>query len=241
MDAAIAISDLTVVLDQKVTALDKVSLELHSGRTIGLIGPSGAGKTTLIKCIVGRLAIPSGKVSVLGLPAGSAKLREQVTYMAQDLSVYPDLTVNENMIYFSKMAGIPRKDLQGSIDTILKTVDLSARKGHVVETLSGGEKQRVSLAIALIGAPKLMVLDEPTVGLDPVLRNKLWSIFTELAESGVTLIISSHSMDEARRCDDLVLIREGHIIAHSTPGELLASTMTKTIEDAFLKLVGVRV
>jgi ABC-2 type transport system ATP-binding protein len=233
MEAAVKINRLSVTLGGTVKALDDVSLELPEGKVIGFIGPSGAGKTTLIRSIVGRLQIPQGSVSVFGLPAGSAKLRREVSYMTQELSIYPDLTARENLQYFVTILGQPKKQ----VTEILKSVELSDRANVLAINLSGGQKQRLSLAVALIGSPKLMVLDEPTVGLDPVLREKLWDLFKHLAGQGTTLVISSHSMDEASRCDDLVLIRDGQIVAHSTPKELLEKTSTKTVEQAFLKLV----
>lgn len=238
MNTAVEVYDLSVILDKRVQALKNVSVSFPVGKTIGVIGPSGAGKTTLIKSIVGRIRISSGSIAVFDLPAGSLKLREDVTYMTQELSVYSDLTVRENIRYFAIMSGLSRKNVPGAIDAILSQVDLEDKADVLVSNLSGGQKQRASLSIALIGAPKLMVLDEPTVGLDPVLREKLWDLFHELAKGGTTLIISSHSMDEAERCDDLVLLREGEVISHSSPEKLKEQTHTKTIEGAFLKLVG---
>jgi ABC-2 type transport system ATP-binding protein len=158
--------------------------------------------------------------------------------MTQELSVYPDLTVRENLKYFVIVSGQPRKQTNEIIDNVLRSVDMTNKADSLVSNLSSGQKQRVSLAIALIGSPKLMVLDEPTVGLDPVLRKKLWDLFGRLAGQGTTLIITSHSMDEATRCDDLVLIRSGKLIAHSSPAELRRQTGTKTVEESFLKLVG---
>ncbi|MEP7205236.1 MAG: ABC transporter ATP-binding protein [Candidatus Saccharibacteria bacterium] len=238
MDMAVKIKKLSVTLDGKVQALKDVTIDMPIGKTIGVIGPSGAGKTTLIRSIVGMFKLSNGSVTVLGKPAGSPELRQKVTYMSQDLSVYSDLTVRENLAYFSTMSGQSRSDTKTTIKRILETVDMVDKADSLVSDLSGGQSQRVSLAIALIGSPQLMVLDEPTVGLDPVLRDKLWSLFGRLAKQGITLIISSHSMDEASRCDDLVLIRDGKIIAHNTPVELLKRTETDSVERAFLKLVG---
>jgi ABC-2 type transport system ATP-binding protein len=234
---AVKIKNLSITLGGQVRALRHIDLELSTGRIAGFIGPSGAGKTTLIKCIVGRLKVPKGSVEVLGLPSGSPKLRSSVSYMTQELSVYADLTVAENLRYFSRMAGLSRVETSKTIKNLLQTVDMPDRANALVKNLSGGQKQRVSLAIALIASPKLMVLDEPTIGLDPMLRENLWQLFRKVAASGTTLVISSHSMDEARRCDDLVLIREGEVIAHDSPKELLCKTDTKSVEQAFLKLV----
>lgn len=236
MQSAVKIKNLSVTLGGKVEALKNVDLELPAGKTIGVIGPSGAGKTTLIRSIVGRIKITSGSVEVFDLAAGSAKLRKQLSYMTQELSVYPDLTSRENLNYFAAMNGMPKKEIKKRINDSLKTVDLAEKAESLVSDLSGGQKQRVSLAVSLIGSPKLMVLDEPTVGLDPVLRDKLWALFKKLASQGTTLIITSHSMDEAERCDDLVLLRNGKVVAHSTPAELKRQTGTMTIEEAFLKL-----
>lgn len=240
MEAAVKTKNLSVTLGGRFKALRGISVELPAGKTIGVIGPSGAGKTTFIRSIVGRLRTAPGTITVLGEPAGSPVLRGCVSYMTQELSVYPDLTVRENLRYFAIMAGLPGKQAKGTVADVLKTVDLSEKAGNLVSDLSGGQKQRVSLAIALIGSPKLMVLDEPTVGLDPVLREKLWKLFDRLAQQGTTLIISSHSMDEAERCDDLILIRNGRLLAHGSPAELRGQTGTKTIEEGFLKLVGNR-
>ena len=238
MEPAIKIKNLSVTLGGHVKALKHIDLELPEGKITGFIGPSGAGKTTLIRSIVGRLQTPEGSIEVLGLSAGSPELRSTVTYMTQELSVYSDLTVNENLTYFARMSGQSRADAQKSVKELLTTIDMPNKAGALVGDLSGGQKQRVSLAVALIGSPKLMVLDEPTIGLDPALRDGLWRLFNEIASRGTTLIISSHSMDEARRCEDLVLIREGEIIAHSSPKELLQKTSTGSVEQAFLKLVG---
>ncbi len=202
MDIAVKITKLSVTLDRKVKALKNVSIDLPAGKTIGVIGPSGAGKTTLIRAIVGRLKVFKGSILVFDLLAGSPELRNTITYMTQELSVYSDLTARENLTYFATMAGQSRKESQKSVNEVLGLVDLLEKADVIVSNLSGGQKQRVSLAIALIGSPKVMVLDEPTVGLDPVLRDSLWNLFARLASQGTTLIISSHSMDEASRCED---------------------------------------
>jgi ABC-2 type transport system ATP-binding protein len=237
METAIAITDLSVTLGGKFRALNRVSLDLPRGRTIGFIGPSGAGKTTLIRCIVGRLKFSRGSVTIFGEPAGSPGLRRQLSYMTQELSIYPDLSVRENLRYFAVMSGQARSHVGLAVADTLEQVDLEDKAGVLAGSLSGGQKQRVSLAIALLGSPKLMVLDEPTVGLDPVLREQLWKLFDRLAAQGTTLIISSHSMDEAERCDDLVLIRGGEVIAHSSPADLNKRTGSRTVEQSFLKLV----
>ena len=238
METAVSVKNLSVTLGGNVKALKNVSVELPKGQAVGFIGPSGAGKTTLIRCIVGRLHFTKGEIRIFGEPAGSPNLRKRMSYMTQELSVYPDLTVKENLRYFATMMGHNRKSANAITAEVLESVDMPEKADSLVSDLSGGQKQRVSLAIALIGSPELMVLDEPTIGLDPVLRDSLWKIFHSLTKRGTTLIVSSHSMDEAERCDDLVLIRDGHVIAHSSPDELRQRTNTKTIEESFLKLVG---
>jgi ABC-2 type transport system ATP-binding protein len=223
-----------VVLDgQKI--LKGISADIPAGKIVGLLGPSGAGKTTLIRAIVGRQRISLGKISVLEKPAGSAALRGSIGYMTQAASVYPDLTVRENVQYFATMLGLGRNE----VDDVIAKVDLTPQTRQLVKTLSGGQKSRVSLAIALLGSPDMLVLDEPTVGVDPVLRQQLWRLFAELAASGTSIIVSSHVMDEASRCDELLLIREGKLLAQGSPRELCERTGTKTVEESFLKLVGV--
>ena len=212
--------------------LPGIDLTIARGRVTGLLGPSGSGKTTLMRCIVGVQIVDSGTVAVLGEPAGSPSLRRRVGYVTQAPSVYDDLTVRENLRYFVDVLGAPRS----GVDDAIRTVDLSAHEDQVVRTLSGGERSRVSLATALLGSPELLVLDEPTVGLDPVLRRDLWATFHRLADDGITLLVSSHVMDEAKRCEDLVLMREGRIVATETPDELRARTGKLDLEDAFLAL-----
>lgn len=237
-DTAVQIKNVSVVLGGHFHALKRVGVDLPSGKIVGFIGPSGAGKTTLIRSIVGRQHLTDGSITIDGLPAGSAKLRSQMSYMTQEASVYSDLTVRENLRYFATVFGISKRDMKRTINDILQTVDMTDHTNQLVSKLSGGQKQRVSLAIALIGYPKLMVLDEPTVGLDPVLREQLWSLFRELASKGTTLIISSHVMDEAERCDELLLIRNGELLAHGSPKALCQQTGTKSVEQSFLSLIG---
>lgn len=217
-------------------ALRDVSLSVPSGKIVGLLGPSGAGKTTLIRLIVGRLKPTTGQAMVLDYPAGNRKLRGRVGYMTQGVSIYPDLTVNQNLRYFATIMGVSWL----RIHDYLVEVDLFDQARQLAGTLSGGQKSRLSLAIALLGEPELLVLDEPTVGVDPVLRLKLWEIFRGRAAKGVTIIISSHVMDEAAHCDDLLLIRRGRILAHDSPVELRNRMCTDTVEEAFLKLVETR-
>jgi ABC-2 type transport system ATP-binding protein len=216
--------------------LDGLDLELPEGRLTGLLGPSGSGKTTLMRAIVGVQVVAGGSVQVLGLPAGSPQLRYRVGYVTQAPSVYADLTVRENLRYFADVLGAER----AAVDDAIRTVDLGGHEGQVVRTLSGGEHSRVSLATALLGRPDLLVLDEPTVGLDPVLRRDLWATFHRLTDDGVTLLVSSHVMDEAQRCQELVLVREGRIVFTGGPDELRRRTGEDDLEAAFLSLLETR-
>jgi ABC-2 type transport system ATP-binding protein len=229
---ALTISGLTVVRGG-VTALDSVSFSVPVGQVTGLLGPSGGGKSTLMRAIVGVQIVASGDATVLGLPAGDAALRSRVGYVTQSPSVYGDLTVRANLRYFARILAVPDAD----VERVLDEVDLRTEADRLVGRLSGGQRSRVSLATALLGSPELLVLDEPTVGLDPVLRRDLWDLFHRLADSGVTLLVSSHVMDEASRCDRLLLIRDGHLLADATPQELLERTGAADIEQAFLALV----
>jgi ABC-2 type transport system ATP-binding protein len=210
-----------------------LSATVASGRITGLLGPSGSGKTTLLRSIIGVQQVAGGVVTVLGLPAGTAELRRRVAYVTQDASVYADLTVEQNVRYFAKVLGAPSSD----VSRVTEQVGLAGRQGDIVGRLSGGERSRVSLAVALLGSPELLVLDEPTVGLDPVLRRDLWRLFGELAASGLSLLVSSHVMDEASRCDELMLMRDGRLLAHDTVASILEATGTADIESAFLMLV----
>jgi ABC-2 type transport system ATP-binding protein len=210
-----------------------LAAKLEAGRVTGLLGPSGCGKTTLIRAIVGVQRVAGGTVTVLGMPAGTAALRRRVAYVTQSPSVYADLTVAENLRYFARVLGAPRD----SIDEALAAVDLSDATDRMVGTLSGGQRSRVSLACALLGRPGVLVLDEPTVGLDPVLRRDLWTLFHRLAEEGASLLVSSHVMDEAARCDRLLLMRDGRLVADTTPEELRERTGEQEMEAAFLSLV----
>jgi ABC-2 type transport system ATP-binding protein len=214
-----------------------LSTTIRRGEITGLLGPSGCGKTTLMRAIVGVQRVAGGTVRVLGEPAGSADLRRTVGYVTQAPSVYPDLTVMENLDFFSAVLGAD----DSARTRALATVGLDSEGDRVVGRLSGGQRSRASLAVALLSDPDVLVLDEPTVGLDPVLRRQLWSTFAALAAAGTTIIVSSHVMDEAERCDRLLLMREGELIADDTPDALLASTGTADIESAFLSLVDAEV
>jgi ABC-2 type transport system ATP-binding protein len=230
--AAVRVRELDVVRGS-THALRAVSVDVPEGRITGLLGPSGSGKTTLMRAIVGVQVIRSGSVEVLGQPAGAPELRRRVGYVTQAPSVYGDLTARENLEYFARIVGAG----PGRVGEVLEIVDLARLSRRPVRSLSDGERSRVSLAAALLGRPDLLVLDEPTVGLDPVLRRDLWATFRRLAEHGATLLVSSHVMDEADRCDELILIRDGRILAQSPPGELLERTRADDLENAFLVLV----
>lgn len=230
MSAAVAVRALRVRRGH-TPVFDGLDLDITRGSIAGLLGPSGCGKTTLMRAIVGVQKISGGTVTVLGEDAGSPSLRRRVAYDTQAASVYSDLTVRQNVRYFARVLGA------GDADRVIDQVGLRAHARQSVGSLSGGERNRVSLAVALLGSPELLVLDEPTVGLDPVLRAELWTLFRRLADSGVTLLISSHVMDEALRCDRILLLRAGRLIADTTPAGLLADTGTHDPDAAFLALI----
>jgi ABC-2 type transport system ATP-binding protein len=214
-------------------ALDRITLDVARGTVTGLLGPSGSGKSTLMRAIVGTQVVASGFVTVLGEPAGAASLRRRVAYTTQNPAVYADLTVRENVRYFARLVGAP----EGQADETVELVGLGEDAGSVVARLSGGQRSRVSLATALVGRPELLVLDEPTVGLDPLLRRDLWQTFARLAAQGATLLVSSHVMDEAERCDELLLVREGRLLTRGTASEIQTLTDAATMDEAFLRLV----
>ncbi|WP_198652940.1 ABC transporter ATP-binding protein [Actinocorallia populi] len=233
MNYAVRVADLRVRRGGR-EVLHGLGFEVPRGRVVGLLGPSGCGKTTLLRAIVGVQAVESGTVEVLGRPAGAKEVRSRVGYATQHPAVYLDLTVRENLRYFGRVIGAPGED----VDRVMGQVGLGSQADQLAGSLSGGQLGRVNLAVALLGAPELVVLDEPTVGLDPVLRQELWALFHRLAEDGVTMIVSSHVMDEAARCQRLVLLRDGRILADETPAELSAQTGTDDLEEAFLRLIG---
>lgn len=213
--------------------IEGMDLVVPAGQLVGLLGPSGSGKTTLMRAVVGGQADVTGTLEVLGLPAGHPDLRRRVGYVTQAPSVYGDLTIRENLRYFARLIAAPEAD----VARVLAEVDLAPIADRRVSVLSGGELSRVSLGAALLGRPELLVLDEPTVGLDPVLRRDLWALFRSLAEQGTSLLVSSHVMDEATRCDRLVLMRQGRVLADATLPELLERTGARDADGAFLTLV----
>jgi ABC-2 type transport system ATP-binding protein len=232
MTSAIEVRDL-VVERGKRRVLHGISCTVPAGSVTGLLGPSGSGKTTLIRAIVGVQIVKSGTVTVLGEPAGSAALRRTVGYVTQAPSVYADLSVRENARYFAALHGLSAADA----DRAIADVGLADAAGQLVGNLSGGQRSRASLGCAMIGKPRLLVLDEPTVGQDPVLRADLWGKFHALAAEGTTLLVSSHVMDEAGRCDRLLLIREGRLIGDDSPDAIRATADTPDLEEAFLRLI----
>lgn len=235
MDTAIEVADLVVDRGKK-EVLHGISAVIPPGSVTGLLGPSGSGKTTLIRAIVGVQIVKSGRVTVLGEPAGSPALRHRIGYVTQSPSVYADLTVRENARYFASLYGLGA----AAADEAIERVGLTQQSSQLISTLSGGQHSRASLAAALVARPDVLVLDEPTVGQDPLLRDELWKSFRDLANEGSTLLVSSHVMDEANRCDRLLLIREGDLIADQTPDALKAEAGTDDLDEAFLWLIRAR-
>ncbi|OBH51265.1 ABC transporter ATP-binding protein [Mycobacterium sp. E2479] len=231
-EPAVHIEHLRVIRGKR-PALHDFSVEIARGSITGLLGPSGCGKTTLIRCIVGTQIIAKGTVTVLGVQAGSAELRHRIGYLPQDPTIYNDLRVVDNVRYFAALYGFDGQAADAAIDR----VGLTDHRTVLCGNLSGGQRTRVSLACALVCQPDLLVLDEPTVGLDPVLRADLWEQFAELARTGTTLLVSSHVMDEADRCGDLLLMRDGRLVAHTTPTRLREDTGCTSLEDAFLSII----
>jgi ABC-2 type transport system ATP-binding protein len=231
MNNAIEVSHLRVRRGGNLV-IPKLDVTIERGSVTGLLGPSGCGKTTLIRCLAGIQITERGQVTVLGEPAGTALNRARVAYVTQSSSVYPDLTVRQNLDYFAALCGTNA----AAVERSMNQVGLADRAGQITRDLSGGERTRVSLAAALLADPDVYLLDEPTVGLDPVLRRDLWNLFKELAADGRTLLVSSHVMDEAGRCDRVLLMRDGELIANATPDELRSDAGTNDLERAFLFL-----
>src|SRR3954449_3663868 len=231
MNTAVEVRGLTVIRGGR-PVLEGLDLTVGGGVT-GLLGPSGCGKSTLLRAVVGVQQVASGEVLVLGEPAGSASLRRRIGYVTQESSVYDDLTVTENLRFFARVLGCPEPEVAKAVGA----VDLGSHADSVVGRLSGGQRSRANLAVALLGSPDLLILDEPTVGLDPVLRRDLWKLFHDLADGGAAVLVSSHVMDEAERCDQLLLMREGAILAQDTPSAVKRRAGAQDIESAFLVLV----
>jgi ABC-2 type transport system ATP-binding protein len=231
MNAAISVHDVSVTIGH-VPILTGIHATIPVGKIVGLLGPSGAGKTTLIRTILGLQRPSRGNVTVLGEKAGTGLLHSVVGYVTQSPSIYDDLTIYENIRYFATLLGVDKR----AVRAVIEQVELGGHEKQLVHSLSGGQKARVSLAIALLGDPKVLILDEPTVGMDPVLREKIWNIFEQLSARGVTLLITSHVMDEADRCHELLFIRSGALLAVGTKQAILDKTGARTMESAFLRL-----
>jgi ABC-2 type transport system ATP-binding protein len=233
METAIEVKDL-VVQRGKREVLHGLNCVIPRGSVTGLLGPSGSGKTTLMRAIVGVQLVKSGRVTVLGQPAGSAGLRSRVGYLTQAPSIYADLTVRENAHFFASLyKGVTKT----AADETIAAVGLGDAAGQLVRDLSGGQMARASLACTLVSRPEVLILDEPTVGQDPVLRDELWQQFRAAAAAGTTVLVSSHVMDEAGRCDRLLLIRDGYLVADETPAAIQSATQTTDLEAAFLHLI----
>jgi len=228
----IDVKDLRVIR-QGNEILHELSFRAGAGELIGLLGPSGSGKSTLMRSLLGVQMLSGGTLQILERPAGSASLRGALGYVAQSSSVYLDLTVEENLRYFAGILHEPRSE----VGRVLAVVSLTTLAGRVVSSLSGGERTRVSLATALLGSPPILVLDEPTVGLDPILRRDLWRTFDELAKSGTTVVVSSHVMDEAAHCARLLLLRDGRLLFDDSPAKLLAAAKSSSYDEAFERLI----
>lgn len=218
---------------QSIRAVDGLDLHVRVGEIYGLLGPNGSGKTTLIRLITGLLRASAGRVQVLGKEMPDKQVLAQIGYMTQASALYEDLTVRENVAFFAAMCGADIRG-KGRVEEVLALVDLGERAGSLVRTLSGGMKQRTSLACALVHAPRLLLLDEPTVGVDPQQRAVFWAYFRRLAAQGVTLVVSSHVMDEAERCDRLGFLRQGRLLAEGSASDLRRQTGAETLEEAFL-------
>jgi ABC-2 type transport system ATP-binding protein len=232
INSAVEIDALTVVRGGR-PVLQEIDARVHEGAITGLLGPSGCGKSTMMRAILGIQRIRSGTITVLGQAAGTPSLRREVGYASQQASVYDDLTVAQNVRYFAAAVSAAPTD----VERVITLVDLTKFADRLAGRLSGGQRSRVSLAVALLGTPRLLILDEPTVGLDPVLREDLWRLFRELAANGLTLLVSSHVMDEAQRCDELILMREGRVLTQDSPAALQERTATTDMDAAFLALI----
>ncbi|WP_377888552.1 ABC transporter ATP-binding protein [Alkalihalobacillus sp. R86527] len=222
----------------KKNVLKDVALSLNKGEIYGLLGPSGSGKTTLVKLLCGIDEPSEGEVTVFDQKMPDLALIKRIGYMAQADALYHELTAKENLAFFASINGVKRSKRADRIRQVMKLVDLENELDKRVETFSGGMKRRLSLAIALLHEPEILVLDEPTVGIDPALRNKIWETFETLRESGVLIVVTTHVMDEAERCSRLGMVRDGQLIANGTPDELKKETGASTIEQAFLSYGG---
>jgi ABC-2 type transport system ATP-binding protein len=215
-------------------AVNKLSLRVKHGEIYGLLGPNGAGKTTAIRILCGLMHASSGEAYVLGTRVPDPTVTPKIGYMPQELSLYRNLTVHENLAFYGEVFGLSKGQIVAREQELLKLVDLETSKNVLIDELSGGMQHRISLACTLLHEPRLLFLDEPTVGVDPDLRAAFWRYFEGLRDAGITLLITTHYMDEARHCDRIGFMREGRLIAEGTPRELLDQTHTDSLEDAFL-------
>lgn len=222
----------------KEKVLEKIDLNVKKGEIFGLLGPSGAGKTTLVKLIVGILEADEGEIFIHEKRVPSLQLLKSIGYMAQSDALYEELSAKENLQFFASLYGLKKADRNKAIETVLNMVDLSNHKNKIIQHYSGGMKRRLSLAISLLHRPKLLILDEPTVGIDPVLRQSIWNDLNKLKQEGMTIVVTTHVMDEAEKCDRLAMLRNGHIIACDTPENLKKIQQVNTLEEAFLAFGG---
>jgi ABC-2 type transport system ATP-binding protein len=239
MESIVSIQNVSKVFG-KQTVLQEINLEIQKGEIFGLLGPSGAGKTTLVKQLIGLDLPTNGEVDLFGKRMPSLDLIQGVGYMSQSDALYTELSAKENLQFFATLYGLKGKERKKRIDEVMEIVQLTEHLNKLVSQYSGGMKRRLSLAAALLHEPDLLILDEPTVGIDPVLRQSIWDSFYELKSKGKTLIVTTHVMDEAEKCDRLGLIRDGHLIAVGTPNQLKQQTNSTTIEEAFLVYGGAR-
>ncbi|HEY2003692.1 MAG TPA: ABC transporter ATP-binding protein [Candidatus Saccharimonadia bacterium] len=235
---AVVFRDVTKTFNKTFRALDGLTFSIKRGELYGLIGPNGAGKTTSIRVMTGLVSAGGGQVSVLGLQPNDPAVRSHVGYMPQETALYLDLTVRENLELFGRLYDMDKKYLKARIKELLEFVNLTDWADKVITELSGGMQHRASLAAALLPKPKLLILDEPTVGVDPELRATFWDRFRSMQAEGTTILITTHYMDEAMRCERVGLVNHGRLIAEDAPAELIRKTGTKSLEDAFLKLAG---
>lgn len=237
LDNVVKISGLEVKYDKNVI-LKNINLEIKKGEIIGFLGPSGSGKTTLVKAIIGMKSASKGKLQLLGETMPSLKVIPKIGYMAQSDALYEDLSAIDNLLFFGELYNLKGKAAKERAMEVLTLVNLQDDYKKAVRNFSGGMKRRLSLAIALMHKPEVLILDEPTVGIDPVLRKKFWDEFYRIKEAGGTIIVTTHVMDEAYRCDKLSLIREGEIIAEGSADEIISKSGGSNIEEAFLYYSG---
>lgn len=237
-DYAIVIDKLTKKFGS-FTAVDKISLNIKKGSIYGLLGPNGSGKSTTIRMLCGVLNKTSGNATILGLDVfkNTEKVRQSLGYMSQKFSLYDDLTVDENLSFYAGIYGLSKNDLKERKEELIKLAGLMGREKTITKHLSGGWKQRLALSCALIHKPKILILDEPTAGVDPVSRRIFWSIIYELSRQGMTILVTTHYMDEAQSCDYTAFIFNGKIMAEDTPQNLISKENVKNLEDVFIKYV----